>query len=253
MMNAGPALQASRRANVNPRGARMKKHSLPFRKAAAIATVTLVFAAAVTLLLFGRVLRGGNAGVSSKGTRTARGARMVYARSDQPVYGVPQIFEYTNRGAPDYDTACGQAAVCTLLTFRRVFAPDTSGRRITEVYRRYGPDVAWGWLGTSRQRMDEALRGYGVSGDWQAGEDALRATLRQNKPCLLLLDIGTIPDEGFRPVGGHWTVAYAYDSRYVYLTNWPRDGRCTWANLRKSWNTWLTQANGTPNRFLCPD
>jgi hypothetical protein len=44
--------------------------------------------------------------------------------------------------------------------------------------------------------------------------------------------------------GGHWMVAYGYDTAHVYLSNY---GRMAWADFRRGWGglvPWLIAMNG---------
>jgi hypothetical protein len=173
-------------------------------------------------------------------------------------YGTGGIFQYTNDGTPDTNRACGQAAIATILTYYGIKPKDTGYSVINEVYSRYGPDIAWGILGTSWQQMGRALSGYGVPYNWYSGEAGLRNALNQSKPCIVMLDVGAIPEEGWG-WGGHWVVAYGYDAYNIYLTNWNGDaqgyddgGKCTWTAFRKAWTAQLARANGTANYFICP-
>lgn len=172
--------------------------------------------------------------------------------------GLGEIFQYTNDGAPDRSKACGQAAIATILTYYNIKPRDTGDSVINEIYGRYKPDIAWGILGTSWQQMGRALRGYGVPYNWYSGEAGLKNALNLYKPCIVMLDVGAMPEEGWG-WGGHWVVAYGYDQSNIYLTNWNGDshnyadgGKCTWTAFRKGWNAQLAKANGTANMFLCP-
>ena len=167
--------------------------------------------------------------------------------------GLGSIFQYTNDGAPNKDVACGQAAIATILTHYGLKPRDTGYTVINDVYKRYGPDNFFGTLGTSWQQMERALRGYGVPFNWYSGESGLRNALSQYKPCIIMLDVGAIPEEGWG-WGGHWVVAYGYDKKYIYLTNWNGNdgGKCTWAAFNKAWMGHLAQVNGTVVKFICP-
>jgi hypothetical protein len=81
-----------------------------------------------------------------------------------------------------------------------------------------------------------------VNYQWSEGEDELKRWVDAGHLAVVMLDVGATHGEGFNPVGAHWTVIYAYDQDGVYLSNWPRDGKCTWDNLRRSWNTLLTRS-----------
>lgn len=186
-------------------------------------------------------------------------------QSITPVYytgsvyrGLGEMFQYTNDGAPDRKRACGQAAIATILSHYNVKSRDTGYSLINEIYRRYGPDIAFGILGTSWQQMERALSGYGVPYSWYSNEASLKNRLDNYRPCIVMLDVGAMPDEGWG-WGGHWVVAYGYDNANVYLTNWNPSssgqwdgGKCSWTAFRKGWYGQLAIANGTHGKFICP-
>lgn len=160
------------------------------------------------------------------------------------------IFQYTNDGAKHKDTACGQAAIATLITAWGVKAPDNGSALIREVESNYPQDVALGNAGTSWQQMEKALNGYGLKTYWLTGEAELKEYLKAGYPVVVMLDVGRIPQYGFT-WSGHWVVAYAFDYGNIYVTNWNLDGTtCSWGSFSAAWNTWLTNASGTTRRGL---
>lgn len=193
-------------------------------------------------------------------TTRERGAPISpdYNTRDGALRGLGSIFQYTNDGMPSTKTTCGQAAIATILTHYNIKPRDTGYTVVNDVYRRFAPDIAWGNLGTSWQQMNRALSAYGVPYNWYSGEAGLKNALNLYKPCIIMLDVGAIPEEGWG-WGGHWVVAYAYDNNHIYLTNWNGNsqkyadgGKCTWAAFRKAWNAQLARYNGTANMFICP-
>jgi hypothetical protein len=163
----------------------------------------------------------------------------------------PNIFEYTNDGARNRATACGQAAIATLLTAWGVKSADTGNTLIREIESRYPQDVAFGNLGTSWQRMEQALKGYGLKTFWTKGLGELMNYVKAGYPAAVMLDVGRIKVPGFEGWGGHWVVAYALDNNNIYLTNWGGDGTtCSWKDFNTAGHTWLTTANGTTDKAL---
>lgn len=158
--------------------------------------------------------------------------------------GRPRLYQYTNAGAAagQQYNACGQAAMATVLSALMVQPEDPSDQVVREVYRRFPPDILWGRFGTSFRQVQRALSGYGLEWRWEEGEAALLATLRRGELAVVMLDIGATVDEGWGPLGGHWVVLYAADAHGVYLSNWPRDGHCSWRSLRRAWDTLMTRA-----------
>ena len=158
--------------------------------------------------------------------------------------GRPRLYEYTNSGVESqYQyNACGQAAVSTVLTALGIKPEDPTDAVMKEVYKRFPPDILFGKFGTSWMRFQKALKGYGASYRWLEGEQSLRSVIASGGLAVVMLDVGATQDEGWGSIGAHWTVIYAYDTDGVFLSNWPRDGKCTWANLRRGWDTQLTRA-----------
>lgn len=172
--------------------------------------------------------------------------------------GLTSIYQFTNDDFPNRNIACGPAAVATIVN--KYGSYSSTPPLPSQIWYKYPPDVALGIMGTSNDRLVQAINGYGIPGNWYSGEAGLKNALSLKKPCIVMLDVGAISEEGWKVWGGHWTVAYAYDNTNIYLTNWNPDshgtwdgGKCTWAAFRKAWNTWLTQTNGRPNQFYCPN
>jgi predicted double-glycine peptidase len=158
--------------------------------------------------------------------------------------GRPRLYQYVNSGVHQHQqyNSCGQAAIATALTGLGVKPEDPTNAVMQAVYDAFPPDILWGRFGTSFQRVERALAAHGVQGAWLEGESALAETLKKGHLALAMLDVGATEDEGWGPLGGHWVVVYAMDTQHVYLSNWPRDGRCTWRSFRKSWDTVMTRA-----------
>lgn len=185
------------------------------------------------------------------------------------VRGRRSIFEFTNWDIaswyPDKVAfVCGQAALATVLTnYDSVTSAQIGGiqRRssgnIKLVYDRYWPDSPWERIGTSPNRMQKALNGFGVNAgynDGTQGEAALKRSVGDGYIPLVLLDVGAAApyEPELRGLWGlHWVAVYAYDNDRIYLSNWP-DGWASWRTFRIAWNTWLTQPPGMANRFILP-
>lgn len=158
--------------------------------------------------------------------------------------GRAHLYQYTNSGVkPDQQfNACGQAAMATVLSAVGVKPEDPTNAVMQALYDRFPPDIVFGYLGTSYRRVEQALTAHGVGWTWQEGEQRLQEALRAGHLAVVMLDVGATDDEGWGSIGGHWTVVYAMDDAHVYLSNWPWDDRCTWANFRKGWDTQMTRA-----------
>ena len=154
--------------------------------------------------------------------------------SSSGVFGRNRIWQYTNYTV-DIDNTCGQAAVATILTNYQILREDPGEAVLANVYNRFPPDFPFG-KGTSSGRIQSSLReGWGVNSKWKGGVDELRKWISNRYLVILLLDVGRIPEIWGGDWGFHWTVAFAYDNDFIYLTNWPNNGRCSWFTLSKAW------------------
>lgn len=158
--------------------------------------------------------------------------------------GRARLYQYTNDGVAQHQqfNSCGQAAMATVLTALGVTPEDPTDQVMQGLYDRFPPDIAFGYLGTSYRRVEKALAAHGVAWTWMEGEQRLQEVLRAGHLAVMMLDVGATENEGWGSIGGHWTVIYAMDSEHVHLSNWPIDDRCTWANLRRGWDTLMTRA-----------
>jgi hypothetical protein len=152
--------------------------------------------------------------------------------------GLPSVYEFINSDGDLRKFNCGQAAACSLLSFAGVLTGDPNGdvaRSImTEIEDRHPPDNIGGWFGTSRRRVERICRSHGVMIDEVDGEDELRDHLAAGRPVVLM--IGT---EGpriwkWRAPAGHWVLAYGFDDKQIFLTNWSSPGM-PWPEFRRWW------------------
>ncbi|TCJ12653.1 hypothetical protein EPD60_15420 [Flaviaesturariibacter flavus] len=178
--------------------------------------------------------------------------------------GICAITEFTNDDFPVRNTTCGQAAAVTAMWHAGLGASYGDPKALAKSFYGYAPPKitvgglveAKGSLGTDWRQINYGLDGYksqGIRYNWQKGIDALKNELRKNVPCLFMLDTGTLPQYGYKWFTGHWVVAYGYDSKYVYVTNFP-DNKMTWDELKKAWGgVWnegnLAKAHGTAEMF----
>jgi hypothetical protein len=100
--------------------------------------------------------------------------------------------------------------------------------------RRHPPDQLGGLFGTGRSRVHQLCRSFGISLSVIRQEQALRQSLTELRPVMLILGVssGRFWD-WFDLPGGHWVVAYGFDHGHIYLTNC---GRMPWAEFRRSWS-----------------
>jgi hypothetical protein len=149
--------------------------------------------------------------------------------------GIPSIFEFTNSDGECILTNCGQAAAATFLTFHGKLLPakDEPSDIMESLERLDPPDNLGGAFGTSRRCVVRICRRHGIHLREIAGEAALREELGKGRPVIVML--GVCAGQLFHRInlpGGHWMVAYGFDSERVYLTN---RGSMTWLEVRKGW------------------
>jgi len=155
--------------------------------------------------------------------------------------GLPSLYEFINSDGEFRKYNCGQAAACTLLTHCRVFpgdhSPETARGIMITVEDFHPPDNAGGWLGTSRRRVERICRTAGVPIEEVDGEADLRTHLDNLQPVMVMcgIDGPKLFGRWFAPAG-HWMVAYGYDEKNIFLTNWSGPSM-TWAEFRRCWNS----------------
>jgi hypothetical protein len=148
--------------------------------------------------------------------------------------GLESIFEYCNQDGTLVRTNCGQCAAATFLTYHHRLEQDVDRARaiLAEIESRYPPDNVAGLFGTSRRRVTLICRAHGLKVEPVEGEEALRDCLARDRPVIVMLGVSGGRFWRFDLPGGHWMVAYGYDSEFVYLTN---HGRMTWDRFRAGW------------------
>src|SRR5262249_9574236 len=85
----------------------------------------------------------------------------------------------------------------------------------------------------SRRRVTQICHAHGLDVTPIRGEQALRAHLARRNPVVVMLGVSGGRFMRFELPGGHWMVAYGFDTDHVYLTNW---GRMTWDRFRTGWS-----------------
>ncbi|MFO0967383.1 MAG: hypothetical protein U0793_17630 [Gemmataceae bacterium] len=183
--------------------------------------------------------------------------------------GLGGIFEYVNEDGALPRFNCGQAAAATC-AFPRVGPASRAGpARATTLSRRqkdpkskpslqvplgardllaclerdHPPDNLGGWLGTSRRRVERALRSRGYRPHAIHGEERLRAALGAGLPVIITVQISVGRFWKFDIPSGHWMVAFGFDDGHIYLTNW-WDQRMEWMEFRRGWHGWVPALTG---------
>jgi hypothetical protein len=164
--------------------------------------------------------------------------------------GLPSVYEYVNGDGELRKFNCGQAVACSLLTQLQVFPQDpdaaTAHDLMLWVEEEHPPDNVGGWLGTSRRRVERICRTNGIEPIEVDGEEELRTSIAAGKPVMVM--VGT---EGPRVwkwtvPAGHWMLAYGYDDRQLFLTNWSAPGM-NWDEFRYWWDGIVPRVIGMRN------
>lgn len=159
--------------------------------------------------------------------------------------GLPGLCEFTNEDGAQWRYNCGQAAVATVLRHLEPAHPENLLMPWLE--KEHGPDNLWGWLGTSRRRVERGLRAKGYRPGTLQGEASLRERLARQVPVIVAVQLSVGKFWKFDIPSGHWMVAFGFDEEHIYLTNW-WDNRMTWEEFRTGWFGWvpaLTNMRGT--------
>jgi hypothetical protein len=160
--------------------------------------------------------------------------------------GLPEFFEFDNWDGHWTRFNCGQAAACSLLQYYGRVAP--SQHSMLHLERHFPPDNMGGWLGTSRRQVQRICDQHQVPLAEIRGEKELREALQNHRPALVMLQLPrTVRLLGISLPVGHWMVAYGYDERHVYLSNW---GFMTWPEFRLGWRGLVPRLIQMHNRGL---
>jgi hypothetical protein len=155
--------------------------------------------------------------------------------------GLASIYEYTNDDGALQKWNCGQAAAATLLTHLGQFEPNPqkASEIMSWIENNHPPDVAGGWFGSSRRRVTRICRSRGVELDEINGIAELRRELDRGNPVIMMLGVHAGKFWRFDLPGGHWAVAYGYDSQNLYLTNWGEP--CPWDDFGWRWRSMVSR------------
>jgi hypothetical protein len=167
--------------------------------------------------------------------------------------GLESIYEFINSDGEWRQFNCGQAAACSLLSFVRATSPDPDAEHARRVMRvveeQHPPDNLGGWFGTSRRRVERICRAHGIELEQVAGEEDLRDCLESGLPVVLMLGTEGPKIWKWHAPAGHWVVAYGFDDRQVFATNWSGPG-VPWDEFRRRWNALAPRLIGMRNTGL---
>ena len=174
-------------------------------------------------------------------------------RDPESYRGLPSLYEFINSDGGLRRTNCGQAAACTLLMHHAGLPPaadpEAACGLMCAIEEAHPPDNLFGWFGTSRRRVERICQAHGITLDEVAGEDELRAALTAGRPVAVMLQLpGPKLWRVTAPVG-HWVVAYGFDDRQVFVSNFVSTGM-TWNDFRRAWGGFVPRLISMRNTGL---
>jgi hypothetical protein len=159
--------------------------------------------------------------------------------ADSATYrGLPALYEFVNADGQQRPYNCGQAAACTLFTFCENASPgdaEAACALMSTIEEAHPPDNLFGWFGTSRRRVERICLSRGIELDEIEGEDQLRAALSAGRPVAMMVELPGKRILGWEAPAGHWMVAYGFDDKQIYLSNYHAPAM-PWDEFRKAWN-----------------
>jgi hypothetical protein len=170
---------------------------------------------------------------------TAMAGTFLPGGADPDTYrGLPALYGFVNADGELTRYNCGQAAACTLLTQAHAVPPaadpEAACGLMAAVEQAHPPDNLFGWLGTSRRRVERICQAHGIELEEVHGEDELRAALAAGRPAAMMVELPGPVIWRWRAPVGHWMVAYGYDDRQVFLSNYGAAGM-SWDEFRRAW------------------
>jgi hypothetical protein len=172
---------------------------------------------------------------------------MLYATPGPGFVGHLSIFQFVNDDGADKVTACGQAAIATVLANRRRIPKTSIGLQAVE--KAYPADVLSGTAGTSPNRVKRALTDKGLDyfcADERKGlEDALR---RKFAAVALIQNSAGLAGMGD---GAHWFVVFGCDINGVHVTNYGASPFISWSTFDELWSSPISVIGGMGKRVIC--
>jgi hypothetical protein len=161
--------------------------------------------------------------------------------------GIEEILkvEYVNEDGKLSKYNCGQAAVATLIQF---YQRDREG--VMEwLEKEHPPNVLFGYLGTTRRRVERGLRAAGLRPYTIHGVDALKKSLDDGKPGIFTYQFELMKVLGVSIPTAHWMVAFGYNDEYVFVTNWWKH-RIPWDEFLVGWSGWIPAITSMKNAAI---
>jgi hypothetical protein len=174
-------------------------------------------------------------------------AAMLFANLGPGFVGHASIFQFVNADGADPATACGQAAIATVLANRGRIPKSTDG--LKKIESAYPADVLSGVLGTSAGRVERALTAYGLGHHHVDGRQALQQALRAGAAAISLIQ-NTAGLSGIGD-GAHWFVVFGCDINGVHVTNYGLPPFIAWSKFEEMWSGPIPLAGGMRKRVIC--
>jgi hypothetical protein len=174
-------------------------------------------------------------------------AQTVCSQPSSTRKGLTSIFEYVNEDGNSPINCCGQAAMATLLTKKGLMKTASAATNVKTLEAQFPPDIAWGYFGTSKQRMEQMIKAQGRWMQTHTGHNALKLNVGVGIPVAVMLDVskGMAGSASAQGLAGHWMVVFAFDNKWVYTTNFGGEyRRIEWAKFNLGWNSWMPTAIG---------
>jgi hypothetical protein len=173
-------------------------------------------------------------------------AGMLFTTPGPGFVGHLSLFQFVNADGADLATACGQAAIATVLANYGRIPKSIAG--LQEVEKKYPADVLSGALGTSAGRVERALAGYQLGYHHAVGRQGLEGALRRKKAAIALIQntagLGGISD------GAHWFVVFGCDTNGVHVTNYGLPPFIAWAKFEEMWSGPIPITGGMNKRVI---
>ena len=176
------------------------------------------------------------------------GTILPYGADPATYRGLPNLYEFVNSDGSLTRFNCGQAAACTLLSHLGAIRGDACAL-MAAIEEAHPPDNLFGWFGTSRRRVERICQAHGITLDEVHGEEELKAALAAGRPAAVMVELPGPMIWRFRAPVGHWMVAYGYDDRQLFLSNYGAPGM-PWDEFRRAWNGFVPRLISMRNTAL---
>jgi hypothetical protein len=171
---------------------------------------------------------------------------MLYANPGPSFVGHTSIFQFSNSDGADPDTACGQAAIATVLANRGKIPKSIVG--LQQIEKAYPGDFLSGAWGTSVGRVESAMAEYNLGHHHVARRKGLEEALRLKHAAIVLIQNSPGLGALFRE-GAHWFVVFGGDTNGVHVTNYPKIF-LSWSEFEVKWSGIAPTSQGMGMRAI---